>query len=160
MSHHSVRTLLKDTVRSVSNDLEFHYGRPSDINMAPNKSLTRVETYLLEGRPAYQVNSSSNYAKTWNITMLFYKKDSTDSTEEEYCNILDDVDEIVDKFINKLNRAEESGADDQLLSTDSITLSGFQQIPVIKDTTDIVTGWSLSFQMIVPDTFDYCSIYD
>lgn len=67
--------------------------------------------------------------------------------------VLDDLDDMVGRFLRRLN--------DYYLSTldtvGPVTLSNFQQTPFFKNDADIFTGWFVTFQMTVQDNFEYCA---
>jgi predicted RNA-binding protein with PIN domain len=80
------------------------------------------------------------------VEMVFYKPDN--SREITYTQILDELDDYVDRFVNNLNTFQ--------MKSDQITLSSMNQQPFIKATADILTGYLLTFQILAMDSFDYC----
>lgn len=152
MSHKSIRKLIEDTARSLQDDIQYSYGKDTDFNQEKKKSFTLINTSPLTATPAYRVNGTSNYMKQWNVEMAFYSFDVESSIGSEYSEILDRMDPLVDQFINKLNFFS--------LKSDSLIIQGINQTPFIKVTADILTGYILTFQLIVNDDFDYCSIND
>jgi len=154
MSHRSVVQLINDVAVSIADNIQFGYGRRSDFNLQQNPSQPWIWLLPLTASPTYTNNNSTeNYQKTWNCIVLFAQLDKTDSDEKGFKPILDCTDDLVDTFINKLNdwylnQADEVGA---------VTLQNFSQNPFIKTDADVFTGWFVSFQMVVPDDFDYCN---
>lgn len=73
-----------------------------------------------------------NYSKTWNGTMAFYQLDKEGSTGDDYALILDEMDELIDKFVNKLNFFSSQ--------SDKVLITFGQQQPFVKATADILTG--------------------
>jgi hypothetical protein len=98
-------------------------------------------------------NSTENYQKAWNCSVVFLHKDTTDSVETEYADIWDVTDNLADKFVNRLNDWSMKATD----TVGAVTLQGFQQTPFLKDDADIYSGWVLTFQMVVSDDFEYCT---
>jgi len=64
--------------------------------------------------------------------------------------LLDSADVLVDSFIQILNFSTED------TSTLPIVITNISQTPFIKATADILTGFLLTFQVLVPDDWDYC----
>lgn len=81
------------------------------------------------------------------------QEDSTSSNETEYKPILDDMDDLLDRFVNRLNDYYLKTSD----TVGAITLRGFQQTPFLKGDADILSGWFLSFQLQTSDDFTYCT---
>lgn len=146
MSHKGIRLLLEKTAESIADDIQFSYATETDFNQSDKKGSILVNVSPLVSVPAYRVNGTSNYMKQWNVEMVFYKPDN--SSALEYKTILDDLDTIVDQFINQLNFKSQKA--------DEITLSAFNQTPFIKATGDILTGWLLTFQILANDDYEYC----
>lgn len=82
--------------------------------------------------------------------MSFYALDEMASTQAEYTKILDDMDELVDKFINKLNFYS--------IKSDQIVITNINQEPFIKTLNAYLTGYLLSFQLLQTDQFNYCGL--
>lgn len=152
MSHKSIRLLIEDTAKSLQDDIQYSYGKDTDFNQEQKRSLTLINTSPLSAVPSYRVNGTFNYMKAWSIEMAFYAIDSPASIGDEYAGILDRMDLLVDQFVNKLNFFSEK--------SDTLIIQNISQTPFIKATADILTGYILTFQILVNDNFDYCSIND
>jgi hypothetical protein len=154
MSHRSVVQLINDVAVSLSDGIQFGYGLRSEFNQSEKKGETFVWMLPLTANPTYTNNGVENYQKTWNCIVFFFQPDTTDSQSlDGYKPILDDMDNLADRFINRLN-------DWSFKSTDvvgAVTLQNFQQTPYIKSDADILTGWFVSFQMVTSDDFEYCT---
>lgn len=148
MSHKSIRLLIEDTAKSLADDLQFIYARTSDFDVLRDKKYPFVTLDLLTSVPQYTVNGVSNYMKAWTCNMAFYELDQEASTPEEYTLILDEMDDYVDKFVNKLNFFSEQ--------RDNILIQSISQRAFIKATADILTGHLLTFTILATDDFDYC----
>lgn len=151
MSHKGIRLLIQDTAQSLGDDIQFDYGRLSDFNTgASDQRFPFILLNPLSSIPAYTVNGVSNYMKTWICSIDFFGIDHTGSISAEYAKILDDADDLIDKFLNKLNFYS--------LKSDTITMSNMNQLPFIKTTSAILTGYTLSFQLQQADDFNYCGL--
>lgn len=153
MSHRSVVTLLQDAAESLSDAIQFGYGRRSDYNLTEKKKNIMVWLLPLTATPAYTVNNTENYQKTWNCAVFFFQLTPSDTTEKEFTPVLHDLDELVDQFVNRVNDWSMKSAD----TVGAVTLQNFQQYSVIKENADISTGWLLQFQMTTSDDFHYCT---
>lgn len=146
MSHKAIRTLLEETALSLADDIQFSYGTETDFNQSEKKGSILINVAPLVSVPSYTVNGVFNYQKQWNVEMVFYKVDN--SQEIEYTQILDELDELVDRFTNNLNSFQEK--------SDQIVIQAMNQTPFIKATAEILSGWLLTFQILAMDDFDYC----
>lgn len=145
MSHKGIRLLIEDTARSLGDDIQFTYGRDSDFNLLRDKRYPFIQLDLLNSAASFSVNNVSNYSKGWNVFLLFHQLDNEASDQDDYKIILDEMDHYLDKFVQQLNKH------------DDIIIQGINQQPFIKATADILTGWTLSFQLIINDNWDYCA---
>lgn len=155
MSHKGIRLLIEDTAKSLGDDIQFTYARPSDFNVLRDKRYPFITLDALSSTPVYTVDGTHNYMKTWQCVMAFYQLDRQDSTQEEYAQILDFTDNLVDKFINKLNfyALNYDG-----VTSDDITISAINQQAVIKVMADYLTGHIVTFSVQVSDRFNYCGL--
>lgn len=148
MSHKSIRKLFEDTAKSLGDDIQFTYARPSDFNLLRDKRYPFISLDPLRSTSIFATNNTYNYTKTWFALMAFYELDNADSVQEDYSILLDSADILVDRFLGKLNFYSEQ--------SDSIIIQNISQDPFIKATADYLTGYSLSLQIIVPNDWDYC----
>jgi hypothetical protein len=154
MSHQSVVLLMEDVTKSLGDNLQFGYGRRSDFNLIQSKALPFVWLLPLTANPIYTNNNNTeNYQKQWNCIVFFAAADKPDSTETEYKPILDQMDVLLDKFINRLNDFYLKGSD----TVGPLTIRNLTQTPFFKSDAAVLTGWFLSFQLIVSDDFIYCT---
>lgn len=142
MSHKSIRTLIEQAVRSVQDDVQYSYGKETDLNQTNVDRFMIVNTSPMVANSSFSVNSVSNYSKAWNVEMAFYMLDREDSID--YPNILDRTDAFIDSFITLLNLQE------------SLTISAINQAPFIKAMANILTGHILTFTVTLNDDLDYC----
>lgn len=142
MSHKALRALIEQTVKDVHDNVQYYYGLETDFNQARKKNFLMVNLSPLSAGISYAVDDTTNYSKSWTVEMAFYKFDKQSSID--YGNILDETDDIVDRFINKLNLQE------------GLTITGASQTPFIKTLADVLTGHLLTFTVTLADDFDYC----
>lgn len=142
MSHKSLRTLIENTVKSIHDDVYYFYGEESDFNQARKNETILVNLSPLTASATYADNDVMNYSKAWSVSMAFYKYDT--QANVKYGEILDVTDDLVDRFINKLNQ------------TDYLKITGMSQTAFIKALADILTGHLLSFTVTLNDDFEYC----
>lgn len=135
---------------SLGDDVQFSYARPSDFNLLRDKRYPFISVSPIQASAIYSDNNVSNYSKTWSVSVAFYQLDQEASTQDEYRKILDFTDDLLDKFINKLNFYS--------LKSDSIIISGINQAPFIKAMADILTGHILTFTLQLTDDFNYCGL--
>lgn len=154
MSHKGIRLLIEDVSKSLGNDIQFTYARTSDFNQTPKQRYPFIVLDLITATPRYADNNVSNYMKQWNCSMAFYLMDDADSTQEQYTPLLDETDDLVDKFINKLNFY----AFGSETNSDSLVIQNMSQTPFVKMTAQILTGHLLTFQLLVNDQFNYCGL--
>lgn len=140
MSHLSLRQLIEDTAKALSDEIKFGYGRASDFNVISDKNYPFVWLDPLTSAFEFSNNNVQDLTKTWRCEMVFYKKDRQDSIQEQYQLILDEMDTLIDRFINNLNDADETAV-----------ISGITQVPVIKVMADVLTGWVLTFNISLLD---------
>lgn len=159
MSHHAVRTLISDTLKSVDDSVLFAYARASDFNSLGIKDDKRVRLDPLRQTLEYS-EGSYNLSKQYQVILVFYILDELQGAEEATANKLDLMDELSDKFINKLNLFAFNEDTTDEISSQNTEITSMRKEPIIKVTADCVTGWVLSFNFTVPDTFDYCSLYE
>lgn len=159
MSQKTVRELIRDTVLSIRDDASFYYARESDFNSIKNKP-KGIKVLLLPLRHDDERNDESTN-RNYLVTILFYEYDVVNGAEVDSQKILDKTDDFLRKFQAKLDlKALNEDEFDQNLSTDTVEISNESITERIRFTADCVTGWELTFNLLVPDQLDYCTVYD
>lgn len=148
MSHKGIRLLIENVSRSLADDIEFAYGRRSDVNAIRDKQYPFISLDPPSAASTFSDNDTFNYSKTWSVQMAFYGLDDAASSGDEYKEILDKCDVLVDKFITKLNFTSQDDI--------GIVITNINQTVFIKALADCLTGYILSFNVQVPDNWDYC----
>ena len=100
-----------------------------------------VHTDPLVASSSYAINSVTNYSKAWSVTMVFAM---INPSSTDYRPLLDKCDNLIDRFINRLNLQNE------------MILSGINQEPFIDGYANGLTGFILTFTATLTDDFDYC----
>lgn len=154
MSHKGIRLLIEDASKSLGDDIQFTYGRTSDFNLLRGKRYPFISCDPLSSAPVYAVNNVTNYMKAWSVQMAFYQLDKEHSDQNDYKLILDEMDALVDNFVNRLNTYTFT----QCIDSDDIIITNISQQPFVKATADILTGYILSFTVTVSDKFNYCGL--
>lgn len=138
----------------------FDVGRISEFNKIPDKSFPFV---FLES-PATDTDISENtflLIDNWAIQLHIAKKDSADSVQSQYEDIIDDCDEIARKLIWQYNLIL-AGSDSIDTSTTNqelyqrIIIDNIKREPFIKEHAAVLTGVILSFTLRSPDNKDVC----
>lgn len=151
MSHKSIRLLIRDVVKSLSDNLQFGYGRRSDFNLVKNKSYPIV--WLLPLTASTVLNSSDrSRTKTWNCIIVILDMDKPGDKHKDINVILDEMDDLGDKIIQRIDDWYQSERD--IVGT--LTLQNINQTTIIKEDAAIDSGWLFTFQMITSDDFAYC----
>jgi hypothetical protein len=136
--------MIENAARSLQDDIQYSYGTDSDFNQDQKRAFLYINTTPLVPTPSYRNNGVANYVKSWQTEIAFFKLDREDSSPEDYAKILDTTDDLIDKFVNKLNQSE------------GIVLTFGAQQPFIKALADILTGHILTITILAEDSFDYC----
>lgn len=155
MGHRGVRDFIQAKVLALGDDVKFGYGRASDFNQIKDKKYPYVWCDPLNS--TVSVSDGLLVVETYRVNLVFYKFDAPDSTEEQYKLILDQTDTLVNQFIRDINEDLSGDTSTGLtLVTQNTIIENISKQPVIKVMADVLTGWIVTFDFIVPDTFDYC----
>lgn len=160
--HQAVRDFIRDIALSIRDDATFFYARESDFNSikAKPKGIKLLLLPLIHTDEKSDDSYSTN--RLYKVTILIFDFDKVQGAEEETQAVLDKTDEFLRQFQAKINlKSLDSEAEaDELLATDTISVSNETITERIKFTSDMVTGWEYEFTLTVPDQFDYCALYD
>jgi len=155
MSHNAVRLLLKDTADNLSTAVSFGYGQASYFNKIKDKGYPYI--WLDPLVSTIQVNEDNLLTtEIYTCSVTIYKFDDPDSLPGAYELILDQTDEIAQEFIRDLNEKLEDNGSLATIQRANVTLSNISKQPFIKKMADVLTGFVLTFDLTVPDKFDYC----
>lgn len=152
MSHKSVRLLLEDVAKSLSDKVQFGYGRRSEFNMIENKRYPYIWLLPLTAGRRF-INDDGTRTKTWNVAIVFLDADAADADAKQTEKIHDELDETVDKYLQRLDDWFYNSTD--IVGT--ITLRNDNQQSFYKDDAGIHSGWLVTFQLTTSDDFLYCT---
>jgi hypothetical protein len=156
MSHQAVRTLIQTVAQAIAVDVSFGYGRGTDFNQIKDKEYPYV--WLDPLSSTFNINEENMVVtETYSVNIVFYKFDRVDSVETEYDDILDSCDTLVQTFLRDMNEALSSNYNLSTLSTQNTVIANANKQPFIKVMDDCLTGFILTFELTVPDKFDYCA---
>ncbi len=153
MSHQSVRYLLRDVSNSLADNIEFKGGRETEFNNLIAKGANKTHYRWLLPMTGAISFANQTRTTTWSIAILFMQQDNFDASADQTNKIHDETDIAVGKFLQRLD-------DWSLTQTDTvgdITINGITKTPFYKDQAGVYSGWLVRFQLITPDSFEYCT---
>lgn len=151
--HKAIRELIRDTVMSLQDNIQFSYSTISHANSAKKRyPFVRLDPLKQD----ITMPENTGIVKTYHVGLIFYNMDNPSGTETDTADILDEADELSDSFIAAMNT---NLTDDQseTISSSWTEMNNIRKMPFIKVFADHLTGYILEFDLTVPDTFDYCS---
>jgi hypothetical protein len=132
--------------------LELGWGEVSDINaFSDNKHKTLL--WMMSLIEDDEFINTLRLSKNYLIELFFYQEDNLDSSDAGRREIMCDCDDIATKFELDLANTIYNMADN--VKRD-IEISKFHKVSVFKKGTWIYTGIDMTFNLTVPDDFDYC----
>lgn len=144
--------LLKSVADNLSFDVEFQQGRATDINIfAERKKSVLIWLSNFTATGTFP-NKGNRLFRNYRIELAFYQGDKHDSTNTQINQILFTTDKIALKYILDLN-AKVATLDNVY---DDVEVLNYSQEPFIKFSSHILTGQVVSFNLTLPDDFDYC----
>jgi hypothetical protein len=144
--------LLKGVADDLDFDVEFQHGRATDINIfSENKKSVLIWLSPLRATGSFP-NNGNRLFRTYSIELAFYQPDTIDSTNDETRAVLQTTDKVLLKYILDLNNT--IATLDNVV--DDLSISNFSQQPFIKVFTHILTGQVATFNLVLPDDFNYC----
>lgn len=151
MLYKSLYTLLQTTATSLPFDVEFNHGSGSDINIFSDQNKS-VLIWLSPLRKNFTFpNQANRMFSNWTVELAFYMKDQKDASNEQSLAILETSDKITTKYLIDLQDSVASL--DNIV--DDISISGSQE-SFIKRTSHVLTGHLVTFNINLPDDFEYC----
>ena len=145
MTREQVRTYIEDGINLLSTNLGFGSGRITEFNSE------RSNDYPFAWLESLSVSSdipNQTPIDTWSINIRIAQKDALDSMPEQYESLIDKSDYIAQQLQKKYN-AEVSGFK-------LIKMEGMSRTPFVKKHADILSGVDFSFNLIAPDTANFC----
>jgi len=145
MKRSEVRTFLTDGIATLTNVTSGN-GRISEFNSNRSREYPMAWVDSLSTSP--EITPNGLPYDNWNVVIHIAKKDSADSTEDQYELIIDSADEMGQQLIKNYN--------DVVSGYKLVELLAIQRIPFIKKHADCLTGIELSFTLRAPDTTNLC----
>ena len=159
-SHESLVLFIKDVARSLADNVRFGYGSLDEFETLRNKRYPYIWLDPLEGGfPEGESKISSNIS--WKVSIKFLKLDDKSGNESETATIWDETFELMEQFIHKLDEkilGDEDNIDD--IQSNNIEISNTSFKTHRKVSSDLVSGWTVTFELITNTEFSYCSLYD
>lgn len=144
--------LLKSVSDNIGFDVEFQQGRASDINIfSDNNKSVLIWLSHFSTTGAFP-NKGNRMFRNFNIELAFYQRDEMASTNDQTRAILQRCDKIILKYFLDLN----TSITDLDGASEDVEVLNFSQQPFIKVFTHILTGHVVSFNLNLPDDFNYC----
>lgn len=156
-SHSSLITLFEDVTRDLSTNLTFGYGSADDFNSGERRY---PYVWLDPMTGNFPSDSTVSNIIRWNCTLNFLKLDDKVGNEKETAIVWDEMFDIMEKWIHKLDREFLNDETDSRIQSGNIELQDVRFNTLKKGTRDLVSGWVLSFTVITQSNFTYCSIYE
>jgi hypothetical protein len=125
--------------------------------------------YLLPFQSSGNYTTAQQSNETWQVNFMVYQKDEPDTAIDQNdpealqteMEILTTTEDVVSKIIHYINYPifDTDTATTQALqdASEFITILNFTKVPAIKDTAQILTGWLVSLNLQVDDSFNYCT---
>lgn len=151
MAHGAVVDFLKSKVEGLGDDVKFGYGRATDFNQIKDKKYPYVWCDPLTSTIAVTEESLLS-VEVYNVSLVFYKYDRADSTEEQYKLILNETDTLVRQFLRDIHEDFTDDVSESVRSANT-RIENISKEPVIKVMADVLTGWIVRFTLTVPDAF-------
>lgn len=159
MVHSSVISLFEDSAKSLSDTVVFGYGALSDFASIKNKRMPYVWVDPIEG--GFPVTDSLvSSSVTFKASINFLDFDDPKGNEDETARTWDKMFNLMEQFIHKLDQFLLNNDEIDDVVSDKVELSNVRFVSRRKGTDDVLSGWTLTFDMTVPSDFNYCSIYE
>lgn len=161
MNYKAVYQFLHDISQSLDLTVKFFHGRKEFLNLTSSDKPLYI--YSLPFTSSGSLTEATQQVnETWQVNLIFYMQDQEDSSIDQNnedglqdeIRILTIAENAASKFIHFVNENELS--DDLSDAADKLTLVSFSKNPAIKDTAQILTGFLVTLNLLVPDDFDYC----
>lgn len=161
MNYKSLHDYIKDTVAGLKYSTTFFHGRTPNAQQVRGKESVFVQLLPINATASFTTNNV--YDKIYNVQIAIYQQDRPDTginrnkgaeTDSKEMQILEVTDYIADDLIRKISDNDVSPTLQHM--SDLIVLSSISIDRAIKDTSAYLTGTVVSFNIQVPDQFDYC----
>lgn len=146
MKRMEVKAFIKSGVDALTPSVRFNTGRVTEFNSQRSNDYPFIWLESIGNTGDFTTNQMP--IDDWAPVIYIAKKDATDSSVEQYEEIIDQCDEIAQRLKYQLNQV----VDGYKL----VTLSGFTREPFVKKFADCLSGVIMSFTINSPDQTNVC----
>ena len=157
-AHGSVITLLEDISHDLADNIKFGYGAADNFNSIRDRKYPFIWLDPIRGSFPNRDQVVSDLIE-WNISLNFLSLDAKEGNEKETALVWDEMFDLMEKYLHKLDREFLNDETDERIQSGTLTLSSISFQSRRKGTTDLVSGWTLTFTLTTQSDFNYCSIY-
>jgi len=164
MNYLALYNFIEDISQNLNQSVKFFHGRKEILNQTSDYDALYV--YCLPFTSTGGVVGGAQINETWQVNLIFYQMDRADSAIDQNnqevmqaeIRTLTTTEESANRFLrlvhgNTIDSALEAAAE-------KLTITSFSKGNAIKDTAQLLTGTTLTLNLIVPDDFNYCSLDD
>ena len=141
--------LFRDASKELAYPVGFDLGVFPDINKF-NEIRSKTLLWFLPATWIGVFINRRRIDKTYTFVYYVYQQDTQDSSNEKQMTIFNDTDFIATQFYIKINEYLENNEEREF------TLSALNTTPILRDTTEILTGKRCTFTLQIPDDYPYC----
>jgi hypothetical protein len=161
MNYNSLYSYTKDIINNIDSSIKWFHGRRELITqLKPEDTVAFCLPFISSGSV---VEGGGQIAETWEVNVIFYKKDqmptginqNDEQAQQVEIQVLSATTDIADEFVRNFNFNEYTDALES--ASEKLDLLSFSKAPAIKDTAHILTGTVVTMRVQVPDDFDYCA---
>lgn len=152
-TYKAVHDIIKSACEELSRSkmkVKFNHGLASDFNVVEEGKMPIV--WLLPMSRTFAFINQIRKQWTYTCVVSIYLNDKIDSTPAQQLKLFDQADLIGDTLLTIINQM--TVTTDAL--SDVVVVQGGQAQAGSRSTAWVATGHVFTFQMIVPDTLDYC----
>ena len=161
MNYLSLYDYLKDITQNLDLTVKFFHGRKELLNLTDNNKPIYVYSLPFIGSGGF--TTAQQEQETWQVNLFVYMQDQPDSgiDQNDEDNIQAEVrcltitEKVADKIIHFIN--DNTLSDELEAASELVTITSFNKQPVIRDTAQMLTGWLVTINLLVDDSFDYCT---
>jgi len=147
MTRTEVREFIEAGVNALTPAVEFGSGLLTDFNSIRSHQYPSVWQAVKPVTPVIPFNSGAPTDR-WDIELTIAQKDAMDSAPEQYEHIIDDCDLIAQKLVYKYRNI--------VSGYKLVTMESFKREPFVKKHADCLSGVTLTFTLVAPDTTNVC----
>jgi hypothetical protein len=146
MERSEVRTFIESGVTALNPSLPFGSGRISEFDSERSHTYPMVWSESLQCTIVLMDNGTP--VNAWAVKLHIAKRDKTDSTAQQYEDIIDEADLIAQQLVKKYNAIIDGYSKSWITS--------ISRVPFIKSHADCLTGVLLSFTLNSVDETNLC----